>query len=132
MQDLLRSSTIIKYIFNTFIFSKRSLHKKLLNIYLIEVEDRNNCPKGFKIFSSMLFCFNCTKDRNAYGERLFFCIFMIKWLGEIHFCSLDCSLEANQNKNNCLVSNFYNKLKFPALFSVRNRWKKSAGDYSLL
>ena len=40
-------------------------------------------------------------------------------------------LEANQNQNNCLVSNFYNKLKFPALFSVRNRWKKSAGDFNL-
>ena len=35
-------------------------------------------------------------------------------------------LEANQTKNNCLMSNFYNKLKFPALFSVRNRWEKSA------
>ena len=34
-------------------------------------------------------------------------------------------LEANKNKNNCLVSNFYNKLNFPALFSVRNRWEKS-------
>ena len=40
-------------------------------------------------------------------------------------------LEANQKKNNCLVINFYNKLKFPALFSVRNRWEKSAGDFNL-
>ena len=38
-------------------------------------------------------------------------------------------LEANQNKNNCLVSNFYNKLKFPALFSVRNSWEKRTGDF---
>ena len=29
--------------------------------------------------------------------------------------------EANQNKNNSLVSNFYNKLRLCALFSVRNR-----------
>ena len=40
-------------------------------------------------------------------------------------------LEANQNKNNGLVSTFYNKLKFPALFSVRNRWEKNAGDFNL-
>ena len=31
-------------------------------------------------------------------------------------------LEGNQNKNNCLTY-FYNKVKFPALFSVRNRCK---------
>ena len=41
-------------------------------------------------------------------------------------------LEANQNKNNCLTSNFYYKLKFPALFSVRNRWEKGARDFNLL
>ena len=35
-------------------------------------------------------------------------------------------LEENQNKNNSLVSNFLDKLKISALFSVRNRWKKSA------
>ena len=40
-------------------------------------------------------------------------------------------LEANQNKNNCLMSNFLNKFKFPALFSVRNRWDKRAGDFNL-
>ena len=42
MAYVLRSSTTIKYIFNRFLFSKRSLHKKLLNIYLIEVDERNN------------------------------------------------------------------------------------------
>ena len=31
-------------------------------------------------------------------------------------------MKNDNNKNNCLVSNFYNKLKFPALFSVRNWW----------
>ena len=31
-------------------------------------------------------------------------------------------LEANQNKNNCLVSNFYKKSEFSAFFSVPNRW----------
>ena len=36
-------------------------------------------------------------------------------------------LEANQNMNKCLVSNFYSKLKFRALFSVR--WQKSEGDF---
>ena len=40
-------------------------------------------------------------------------------------------LEANQNKNNCLVSNFLGNLKFPALFSARNRWEKRAGDFNL-
>ena len=40
-------------------------------------------------------------------------------------------LEANQNKNNCLVSNFLDKLKFPALFFLRNRWDKRAGDFNL-
>ena len=33
-------------------------------------------------------------------------------------------VEANQNKNNWLLSNFLDKLKFPALFSVRNRWEE--------
>ena len=41
------------------------------------------------------------------------------------------SLDANQNKNNCLVCNFSDKLKFPALFSVRNRWEKRAGNFNL-
>ena len=34
------------------------------------------------------------------------------------------TLEGNQNKNNCLVSNFYNKLKSCA--------EKSAGNFNLL
>ena len=38
---------------------------------------------------------------------------------------LPLDLEANQNKKNCLVSNFYNNLKFPALFAVQNRWEKT-------
>ena len=41
-------------------------------------------------------------------------------------------LDGNQNKNNCLVRNFYNKLKFPALFSVQNGWQKSARNFNLL
>ena len=41
-------------------------------------------------------------------------------------------LEANQNKNHRLVSIFYNKLKFTALFSVLNRWENSARDFNLL
>ena len=57
---ILRSSTIIKYIFNTFIFSKRSLHKKLLNIYLIEVDERNNNHEGtlFKMNMWLFFISN--------------------------------------------------------------------------
>ena len=36
------SSTIIKYtIFNSFLFSKSSLNRKLLNTYLIEVHERD-------------------------------------------------------------------------------------------
>ena len=45
---------------------------------------------------------------------------------------LQLVLEANQNKNSCLVSNLYNKLNFPALFFVLNRWEKSARDFNLL
>ena len=41
-------------------------------------------------------------------------------------------LERNQNKNNCLVSNFYNKLKSPALFSHLFRTEKSAENFNLL
>ena len=40
-------------------------------------------------------------------------------------------LEANQNKNNCLVSNFLDKLKSPALFSHLFRTEKSAGNFNL-
>ena len=29
------------------------------------------------------------------------------------------------------MSNFLDKLKFPALFSMRNRWEKRAGDFNL-
>ena len=43
-----------------------------------------------------------------------------------------CSLEGNQNKYNCLVSNFYNKLKSRALFSHLFRTDKSAGKINLL
>ena len=38
--------------------------------------------------------------------------------------------EGNQNKNNCLVSNIYNKLKSPAPFYLRT--VKSAGNFNLL
>ena len=48
--------------------------------------------------------------------------FMLNAVKFTHFLYL---LEANQNKNNCLGSNFYNKFKFFAIFSVRNRWEKS-------
>ena len=34
--------TIIKYIFNSFLFSESLLNTKLLNIYLIEVHERDN------------------------------------------------------------------------------------------
>ena len=41
------SPTIIKYIFNSFLFSKSSLNKNLLNIYLIEVDESDNgCQIG--------------------------------------------------------------------------------------
>ena len=50
---------------------------------------------------------------------------------KVNRSSLNPQLQANQNKNNCLVSNFFDKLKFPALFSVRNRWEKRAGDFNL-
>ena len=38
----MRSSTSIKYIFNSFLLSERLLNKKLLNIYLIIVHERDN------------------------------------------------------------------------------------------
>ena len=48
---ILPSSTIIEYIFNSFLFCKSSLNKKLLNIYLIEVHERDirpsNCKENF-------------------------------------------------------------------------------------
>ena len=31
--------------------------------------------------------------------------------------------------NHCLLSNFYNVLKFPALFSVQKRWEKRLGHF---
>ena len=40
---LSRSPTIIKYISNSFLFSKRSLNKKLLNIDLIKVDESDDC-----------------------------------------------------------------------------------------
>ena len=40
-------------------------------------------------------------------------------------------LEPNQNKNNCLVRNFLDKLKSPALFSHLFRTEKSAGNFNL-
>ena len=43
-----------------------------------------------------------------------------------------CQLEGNQNKNNYLVSNFYNKLKFPALLSVQSRWEKNVGKFNFV
>ena len=44
-----RSSNVTKYIFNRFLFSKRSLNKKLLNIYLIKVNERDNSLFYFNI-----------------------------------------------------------------------------------
>ena len=41
-------------------------------------------------------------------------------------------LEGNQNKNNSLVSNFYSKLKSPALFSHLFHMEKNAGNFNLL
>ena len=48
-----RSSTIIEYIFNRFLFSKGSLYKKLLNIYLIIVHERANCREKVRICPKM-------------------------------------------------------------------------------
>ena len=45
---------------------------------------------------------------------------------------LNCNLEGNQNKNNCLVSNFYDKLKYLALFYNLFRKEKGAGNFTLL
>ena len=42
------------------------------------------------------------------------------------------SLEGSQNKKNCLVSNFYDKLKSPALFSHLFRTEKRLGNFNLL
>ena len=41
-------------------------------------------------------------------------------------------LEGNPNKNNCLVSNFYDKLKSPALFSHLFGTEKTAGNFNYL
>ena len=41
-------------------------------------------------------------------------------------------LEGNPNKNNCLVSNFYDKLKSPALFSHLLSTEKSAENFNLM
>ena len=38
---LLRSSTSIEYIFNSFLLSEHLLYRKLLNIYSIEVDERD-------------------------------------------------------------------------------------------
>ena len=42
------------------------------------------------------------------------------------------NLKGNQNKNNCLVSNFYDKLKSPAIFSHLFRTERSAANFNLL
>ena len=45
--------------------------------------------------------------------------------------SVKGGLEANQNKNKYLVSNFLDILKSPALFSHLFRTEKSAGNFNL-
>ena len=52
--SLTRSSTIIEYIFNRFLFSKRSVNKKLLNMYSIIVDERDTYQHWF----SEVFIFN--------------------------------------------------------------------------
>ena len=42
------------------------------------------------------------------------------------------NLEGNQNKKNCLLSNLYDKLKSPALFSHLFRTEKRARNFNLL
>ena len=44
----------------------------------------------------------------------------------------DRILEASQNMINCLVSNIYNKLKYPALLSHLFRTEKSAGKFQFV
>ena len=43
-----RSSTIIEYVFHSFIFCKGLLNTKLLNIYLTKADKRNNDESLFK------------------------------------------------------------------------------------
>ena len=43
-----------------------------------------------------------------------------------NYCCLN-----HQNKNNFLVSNLLDKLRFPVLLSVLNRWEKRAGNFNL-
>ena len=46
--------------------------------------------------------------------------------------TLQTYIEGNQNKNNSLVSNFYDKLKSPALFSYLFRTEKSVESFNSL
>ena len=41
---------------------------------------------------------------------------MVSFTKDLETC-LKTELEGNENKSNCLVTNFCNKLKYPALFS---------------
>ena len=83
-------------------------------------------------FFSVLQCFSGYRDAACYNE---YCKAKCKCSS---LCKLDdekCiiiiwSLNANQNKNNCLVINFLDKLKSPALFSHLFRTGKSAGNFS--
>ena len=42
------------------------------------------------------------------------------------------ALEGNQNKNNCIVSNFYDKMKIPALFPHLFHTEKCFENFNLL
>ena len=61
----------IAFIFNSFLYSKSSLNKKLLNLYLIKVHERDTClkylPKTFNMLHDFIAkCFMIV--RNDYGR----------------------------------------------------------------
>ena len=70
----------------------------------------------------------CRKKQCKGRRKSYIC--GIRLIIESNFIS-NC-LEGNQSKNSSLVSNFYYKLKSPALFSQLFRTQTSAGNFNLL
>ena len=86
------------------------------------------CLAALKKYLFTRFCFELRKAQKSHSEAGNNIIAFL----ETDFLLLNIFvLEANQNRNNCLVSNFIDKLKSPTLFFHLVRTEKSAGNFNL-
>ena len=114
------------------LFSKQAWRVWTLNLYNLQYPENQSIYEILR--SKSVIRYSTLKIRMVLRGQLFWDKSLPKsrWTSKLFENSYQRPLEGNQSKNNCLVSNFYDKLKSPALFSHLFRTEKSEGNFNLL